>query len=195
VARSFSPRAARIAAVIVLFACAACTGVLGLDEPTLDPCADHVCADASTGIESGANDASAASDADAGSATDATPDHVPSLTGIRCGGGSFGLSGCEGQTPVCCQETDDAGTTTYTCVANTASCAGYPISCSNYNDCAGTDVCCHFGSAIKCEPPSCASGSLVCEPDGAADQCPSGWTCKSMVTNAGVVSPYFVCAQ
>lgn len=177
-------RIAIAASVATIAASVACSAVLGLDAPKLDPCADVACADG------GAFDG--ASDANDARAADAKPDGTPS--GLRCGGGSFGVTGCSGTTPTCCQLTDDAGTT-YQCRASAGACTGYPIACSSNAGCSGNDVCCHYGSAIKCEPQaSCANDSLVCEPDGAADQCPPGWKCTASTTNAGVVSPYFSCS-
>ena len=158
----------------------ACNSVLGLDAPTLDPCAETACADG------GASDA--ANDADA-RARDTGP-----TVGLRCGGGMFAATGCTGATATCCQLTDDAGTT-YECRASAAACPGYPIACTSNADCPGNDVCCHSATQIKCVgSTACANDSLVCEPGGMADQCPAGWSCTAQVTNAGVASPYFGCA-
>jgi hypothetical protein len=158
--------------------------VLGLDAPSLDSCANGACVDAAG--NDGAVDARGDAIADASS-------EKPVGVGVRCGGGSFSESACAGQTPVCCQTNDDAGAA-YACVANADACAGYPISCATNNDCAGTSVCCHYSSHIKCVgQTTCANDSLVCEPDGAADQCPAGWSCKVAAVNDGVTSPYFTC--
>ena len=171
-----------IVIALVAFSFVACKAVLGLDPPELDPCIDGGCFD---GAIDGARDA-----ADAGA--DVAPDHGP-IVGVRCGGGSFAVSGCNGSTPVCCESTD-AGVTTFACVASTAACAGFPIACASYNDCAGNDVCCHSATQIKCvTTASCANADLVCEPDGAPDQCPASWKCAVPLTNAGVASPYFGC--
>lgn len=178
-------RAAIVAGVATIAASIACSAVLGLDAPKLDPCADVACADG--GAVDDASDAHDARPADAA--------HEGAPTGLHCGGGSFGVTGCTGATPTCCQLTDDAGTTTYQCRASAGACAGYPIACTSYNDCPGNDVCCHSSTQTKCVGSTgCANDSLVCEPDGAADQCPAGWKCAAPVTNAGVVSPYFSCA-
>lgn len=159
----------------------ACNAVLGLDSPSLDPCASGGCADAT------------ATDAATDAARDASTEAPPPGPGVRCGGGSFGRTACSGQTPVCCQGSDDAGVTTYTCVASADACA-YPIACSSYNDCPGSSVCCHYSAHIKCVgQATCANDALVCEPDGAAYQCPAGWSCKVNDVNNGVSSPYFVC--
>jgi hypothetical protein len=177
-------RVAIAAGFATIAASIACSAVLGLDAPKLDPCADVACADG--GAADGAGDAGDAHD------VDARPDGSPG--GLRCGGGTFGVTGCSGASPTCCQVTDDAGTT-YDCRANAAACAGYPIACTSNADCPGNDVCCHSATQIKCVgSTSCANDSLVCEPDGAADQCPAGWTCTAAFTNAGVASPYFGCA-
>ena len=164
---------------------AACKGVLGLDAPELDPCADG-CSDA--GLATDGSDAAAGS-------RDAAPDRGPP-SGVRCGGGDFALTGCNGATPVCCQVTDDAGTSVYECRASAGACEGYAIACASGSDCPGNDVCCHFSSSTKCEPvTSCADDALVCDPAGPKDQCPTGSTCKAPVVNAGQVSPYFSCAR
>ena len=172
--------AALVSGVAIISASIACSAVLGLDAPKLDPCADGACTDG------GAGDASDAH------AADATPDHA--VVGLRCGGGSFGVTGCAGASPTCCQLTGDAGTT-YECRANSGECSGYAIGCTSNADCSGSEVCCHYSAHIKCVgATTCANDSLVCEPDAAADQCPSGWKCTASFTNAGVVSPYFGCA-
>jgi hypothetical protein len=153
---------------------AACKGVLGLDAPELDPCADG-CADAALSPDG--------SDAAPGS-RDAAPDRG-AVIGVRC----------SGATPVCCQVTDDAGSSVYACRASAGACEGYAIACASGSDCPGNDVCCHFSSSTKCEPVSaCADDALVCDPAGPKDQCPTGWTCKGPVVNTGQVSPYFSCA-
>lgn len=176
-------RALRATALAIAGSLVACKAVLGLDPPELDPCADGAC-------DGGASDA--ARDAPSADA-DASPDQGP-IVGVRCGGGSFGVRGCSGQTPVCCESTD-GGATTFVCVASAAACQGFPIACASYNDCAGNDVCCHSSTQMKCGPTTaCTNADLVCEPDGAADQCPAGWKCTAGLTNAGVASPYFGCA-
>jgi hypothetical protein len=170
----------------------ACSAVLGLDPPSLDPCASGGCADAADDAPA----AEAASDAGADvGARDARSD-APVVIGIRCGGGNYPETMCVGQTPMCCQTTTQ-GTTSYDCRATAAACdGGYPIACSSNADCMGNDVCCHYSSSIKCEPSSaCANASLVCEPDGAADQCPTGWRCAATEVNQGVPSPYYACMQ
>jgi hypothetical protein len=173
--------------VAAVSASMACSAVLGLDAPKLDPCADAPCVDG--GASDGAVDGTSASD---GRAADAKSDGTP--VGLRCGGGSFGVTGCTGASPTCCQLTTDAGTT-YECRTDPGSCTGYAISCTSNADCSGSEVCCHYSSHIKCVgSTTCANDSLVCEPDAAADQCPSGWKCSASFTNAGVVSPYFGCA-
>ena len=163
----------------------ACTAVLGLDKPTLDPCAETACADAASDADAQAQEAGRDGAVDAGS-------DAP-IVGVRCGGGSFGVSGCTGATPVCCQTSDDAGTR-YACGASGA-CAGYAIACASNADCPGNDVCCHQATQMKCVGASaCNSADLVCEPNGPSDQCPAGWKCTARLTNAGVASPYFGCA-
>jgi hypothetical protein len=174
----------RVLAATAFVAPSACSAVLGLDAPTLDPCAGGSCADA-------AQDAPTDSPREAG--TDAGAD-APPPAGIRCGGGAFGVKGCDGQTPSCCQLTDDAGTTSYAC-RPTGGCEGYEIKCASNADCAGNDVCCQYSTHIVCTGNACPNGALVCEPDGATDQCPTGWSCKAVATLDGVTSAYFECGQ
>jgi hypothetical protein len=194
-----SSRATWLVVASLFVASAACSGVLGLDAPTLSPCADGVsCVDASTpDAPSSASDGGvdAGTGTDANDATDASPDQGP-LTGIRCGGGSFALTGCPGSTAVCCQVTGDSGATTYTCRNSAADCEGFPIGCTHDDDCPGNDVCCQQSTSIKCVgQSSCANASLLCEPDAEADQCPTGWSCAGPVTIDGVSAPYSACTQ
>jgi hypothetical protein len=164
---------------------AACASVLGLDAPDLDPCAHGGCVD-------GAASPDAPLSGDAGAA-DAPPEGA-AVPGIRCGGGDYPQITCVGQTPLCCQVPDDAGAPTYVCRASGA-CEGFPISCSSNNDCSGSNVCCHSSTSIKCvKQTSCADNALVCEPDGAVDQCPTGWSCKAAIVNDDAAAPYFGCA-
>jgi hypothetical protein len=175
-------------------ALSACSAVLGLDAPSLDPCASGsgavsaACADA-TGGDVAANDA-----AREGGASDAAADQgPPPANAIRCGGNGFPQSACAGQTPYCCQTTDDAGATSYACSGADA-CAGYEIKCASYNDCAGMEICCHFNARITCATQTnCGTDPLVCEPDGAADQCPTGQSCHVVSTIQGVPSAYWQC--
>ncbi len=181
-------RSAVTLASVAFFAVAAslvaCDAVLGLDAPQLDPCASDACVDGAAPPPPG----DAATDApDAG--IDAKP-----INGVRCGGGGSPAIGCENATPICCVSLD-AGLATYGCVSNSAACSGYPIACATDNDCPGSEVCCHYDSAIKCEPETtCASASLVCDPDGSADQCPTGDTCSVAFTNGSYTLPYYGCA-
>jgi hypothetical protein len=177
-----------------------CSGVLGLDPPSLDPCVQDptTCLDGSVLIPdanladtSSQNDAPDVVIADAGRDTSKTDSAVD---GIRCGGDPYPVVGCTG-TKLCCQEIDDAGNPNYVCTG-TSSCDGYPIACASNADCGGSDVCCHFSSGTKCENASvCSNGSLVCEPTGPSDQCPPGWKCTGSVVDDGTPAPYFVCAQ
>jgi hypothetical protein len=175
-------RAASLASAVIAAGLAmACSTVLGLDAPKLDPCAEVACNDA-------AIDGADASDARADAATDS------SVVGLRCGGGSFGVTGCSAASPTCCQLTSGAGTT-YECRASATACTGYPIECASNEDCSGNGVCCHSATQIRCVgATACADDSLVCEPGGRTDQCPTGWKCTGTLTNAGIASPYFACA-
>lgn len=185
-----------LSAALVVSLGAACSAVLGLDAPTLNPCAAHPCVDGA--VDAGVPD-TAASDApvttqDAGAKD--TGSDAGAIVGIRCGGGSFPLTGCPNVGDVCCETTTDAGAS-FDCRSGAAACdGGYPIYCSNNNDCPGSDVCCHEGLEIKCiSENSCANSALVCEPDGSADQCPSGYTCSAALVLEGVTSPYYACTQ
>jgi hypothetical protein len=185
---------------------AACSAVLGLDAPTLDPCASGGCADGTaTGdgdVTLPKNDAGvdAAEDAAAVDASDAQPvfDDVVVTNdgnGVRCGSATADMYCAP---PAICCLTNGAGPA-YTCVADVSLCAGYPIECATYNDCAGTDVCCAYGSAMKCEPENTASCAnlFVCDPTASPSQCQSGWTCTGTLvrSDAGVTIPYDVCVQ
>jgi hypothetical protein len=194
--------------VVATAALCGCNGVLGLDAPELDPCASNPSASAcgadgsladvtlaeaapdariDAGIDAAMDDA-----ADAGAIVDAAPDRAPP-TGIRCGGGSFNETTCTGAQPTCCENATGDGGATFDCRTDGGACA-YPITCSSYNDCAGSNVCCHSSTAIKCVAQSaCADTELVCEPNGPTDQCPAGWKCTVLFTNQGVISPYYGC--
>ena len=107
--------------------------------------------------------------------SDALPD-LGVVKGVRCGGGSYPLLGCQAPTGSCCQSVDDAGGLAYDCRDSPTACdGGYAIACATDNDCNGTEVCCHYASGTKCvgenSCSSATSGSLVCDPNGAADQC------------------------
>jgi hypothetical protein len=184
----------------------ACNGVLGLNAPTLAECADG-CSDAATsgpdvtppgtdgaGAADGAVEA-AAPDAGSNDGSPVCGDAIApdSAAGIFCGGGCFGSTYCTGATPVCCQTTT-GGVTSYACAASEAACTGYPIACADDDDCGGNDICCHFSSKITCDSTaSCPSTGLVCRPS-VADDCPSGKACDVPAVNAGVTSPYLLCA-
>ncbi len=164
--------------VAVAIALAACDSVLGLDPPTLDPCA--------SGCTDGAVDASLDGEADAHAdvAADAKAD-TAAPTGVRCGGGSFPTSYCEDPTAVCCQTTDDAGTTSYTCVASTSACDGYPIACATDNDCPGSDVCCHFSTSMKCEGSRRAPTRISCAIHAPPTNAPPGGRATSSSRTPG----------
>jgi hypothetical protein len=196
---------------VALFAAsaAACSTVLGLDPPTLDPCANG-CPDASISV---ADASGSSSGGDSGSAIDAVsesaaadvigdvipdviPDRGPS-NGLRCGSGASAIF-CAAPTDLCCLTFDDAGSPSYACVSDTTACTpGYPIACASDNDCAGSDVCCFYNSGIKCEPentPSCAA-ALVCDPGAPAsdEECNTGQTCDVAYLLNGFPLPYDGC--
>ncbi len=204
---SFAARRAALTFAVVIATAAglgACDAVLGMNVPTLSACASGGCADGAAppldaggdattpGDASSSPDGSPSSEAGGDAATDAAfPDTGP-IVGVRCGGGSSPAFGCNAD-PECCLDLD--GGASYSCVADASACGGYPILCASYNDCAGTDVCCHFNSAIKCEPQaSCANNSLVCDPAGPSDQCPSGWKCSVAFTTGSYTLPYYGCS-
>lgn len=197
---------------------AACNAVLGMDTPTLNPCADG-CADGGldegTGDDGSVTPGTDASDAaadttavDSGRApSDAGADaqiapmdaaaeaqcETEAGVGIRCGGGAFPTSWCNGCAPVCCQG-GSASAPTFTCVASMAACSGYTIECANYNDCPGTQVCCRFMAHQVCDiPANCPNDELVCD-STTTDVCPSGWSCDvPFVGDAAAKSPYLGC--
>jgi hypothetical protein len=180
----------RGALVACLGVVAACSSVLGLDAPTLDPCAAGQCGDG-------------AADAKPEAAPDAGPEAAPAClwdgavpaatgTGVRCGGGCAPVVFCTGASPVCCQTTDDAGVSAFACAASETACSGYAIDCVNENDCAGSDVCCHDIAHTICAG-SCTSGEgIACLP-GSSDDCPTGKTCSVRVENDDAAAPYYTC--
>ena len=86
-------------------ALAGCSAVLGMDAPTLDPCASGGCADAGT-------DAPAEAGLEAGACVwDGGVDFVDGA--VRCGGGCSAETACSGSTPVCCQSQTSAGAASY----------------------------------------------------------------------------------
>jgi hypothetical protein len=168
-----------------------CAAALGLDAPTLDPCVVDAaaCIDGSATVDSGPGEA--ATDAPRESGIDAGPD-----SGIRCGGGTYPLTYCDpaGATPTCCQTTD-AGVTSYGCVASDSACAGYAIDCATYDDCSGSNICCHSMAHMVCDSlASCPNADQVCT-QAMSDSCPSGWSCNVYFANEGVESPYMGCSQ
>jgi hypothetical protein len=199
--RAFLPSAAALVAA----SAAACAGVLGLDAPTLDPCASgSACADANeipvpdAGSEAApplaeAGPLDAMPDAAPDAVADVIPDRGPS-TGVRCGADASAIF-CAPPAPECCLTLDDAGASSYGCVSGASACAGYPIACASNDDCSGTDVCCFYHSGLKCEPVNTASCAnvLVCDPSGPSDQCNAGQTCSApVVVDAGTL-PYSYC--
>ncbi len=180
--------------VVFATAGAACNAVLGLDEPTLDPCANG-CVDGAAPSSGDAapigSDGAAVVDATP-PPIDASPDQGP-VTGIRCGGGSSPTIGCEAPSPVCCLEVD-GGSASYSCQTSAAACGGYPIRCATNNDCSGTEVCCHYASSIECiGEATCTNNALVCDPNGPTDQCPAGWKCSVAFTSGAYTMPYYGC--
>jgi len=190
-------RAVILAAIVLLATAAACNAVLGLDAPHLDPCANGCVDGTAPGGDAGSliiDGAALIDAAPADASFDAQPDQGP-VSGIRCGGGSSPTIGCGPDAPVCCLVLD-AGSASYTCQNDTADCDGYPILCATNNDCSGSDVCCHYASSIKCVGEStCPNASLVCDPSGASDECPTGWTCSVAFTSGSYGLPYYGCAQ
>jgi hypothetical protein len=206
-------------AAAAIFGLAACDAVLGMDAPSLAPCADGcpdgALADGADGAvmpgpdgapeaEAAAADATpessrldAGADVDAEASTDAAPDVNPDQgtpVGIRCGGGAFPTSWCDpaGSTPLCCQGGTPTAPT-FTCVAAGA-CTGYSIECANYNDCSGTDICCRFVAHQICDlPANCPNDELVCD-SLTTDVCPTGKACDvPFVGDAAAQSPYLGC--
>jgi hypothetical protein len=174
----------------VTLSLSACTSVLGMDAPTLAP--PPIDASAESAPPDAAPDARDAGASESSCAIDAASDAAPP-PGVQCGGGCFGVTYCTSPNPVCCQQTSDAGVTTYTCTASESTCSGYPIVCANDDDCAGSDVCCHFTTKMTCDTPgACPNQDLVCRP-GMPIDCMATQTCDKPAVNDGVTSPYFVC--
>lgn len=184
-----------------------CAAALGLDAPTLNPCVVDAaaCVDASSPVESSPGEAATdapgeadavAQDVGADAPREAGVEAGPDA-GVRCGGGTYPLTYCDpaGATPTCCQTTTDAGVTTYGCVASDSACSGYAIDCATYNDCSGSDICCHFMAHMVCDSvASCPNADVVCT-TSMSDSCPSGWNCNVYFANEGVESPYMGCSQ
>ncbi len=197
---------------------AACNAIFGLDAPTLNPCASG-CPDggldAGTGDDSampgpeGSTDASTVDSAKEGAPSDAAVDtfvapmdaapeaaqcETEAGVGVRCGGGAFPTSWCNGCAPVCCQA-GTASAPTFTCVASMAACSGYTIECANYNDCSGSNVCCRFMAHQICDvPANCPNNELVCD-DASTQTCPNGPSSCDVpfVGDASASSPYLGC--
>jgi hypothetical protein len=194
---------ASVVRVVLGFAAllAGCSAVLGLDAPTLATCFD-ACADA--GFDSAPptfTDGSVDATRDAADAADSAPvclgdDASAANGGVACGGGCYGLRYCSNSSaPVCCQQTSDAGATSYACTASEATCPDYPIVCANDDDCTGSDICCYFTSKITCDTTArCQSDGLgiICRPS-VPDDCPTGKACNVPVVTNGVTSPYLMC--
>lgn len=202
-----------------LVASAACTTVLGLVEPTLDPCSNG-CPDANVQNSPDADDDATLGDVAPPPAPDGPQDTSPSSdgmppadsppdviadvvldrgpsTGIRCGSGASEIF-CT-YPEVCCLNLDDAGTATYECRSSASSCPGYPIACATNGDCVGSEVCCFYNSGIKCEPQTASNpggsceNSLVCDPSGPSDQCPTGQQCMIAYIENNYTLPYDGC--
>ncbi|HEY8089745.1 MAG TPA: hypothetical protein VIF09_17915 [Polyangiaceae bacterium] len=177
-----------LVAAVAWVSTAACTSVLGLDAPTLDPCAEQPCVDAT-----GEAAAEATLPEAGGEAACVWDGGVAFVDGaVRCGGGCFAEVSCSGATPVCCLTQAGSGAVSYGCVASESACSGYAIDCVNENDCNGTDVCCHYTSHTVCAA-SCTSGAdITCLP-GSTDDCPAGKKCSVAVTDGDAAAPYYTC--
>jgi hypothetical protein len=186
-----SGRLRLLAAAVGWGATAACTSVLGLDAPTLDPCAQQLCVDATS--EASVEASLEATLPEAGEAGCVWDGGVGFIDGaVRCGGGCFAETACSGATPVCCQTQTGSGVATYGCVASEGACTGYAIDCVNENDCSGSDVCCHYTSHTVCAQ-SCTSGAdIACLP-GSVDDCPTGKKCSIPVNDGDAAAPYYTC--
>jgi hypothetical protein len=208
------------ASVVFVFAAApfalagvpACSSVLGLDPPSLDPCQGAIgCSEGGTTlldvyappIDQGTDAGPTGSDATSDAVTDAAPvpdvvDDRGPVMGTRCGDVSMAL-GCTGSTPVCCEANDgDGGPPTFSC-ETASNCGDYPILCASNADCAGNDVCCKASGTggFKCVGEnSCSNGALVCDPAGPTSQCPNGYHCSATPLQAdGTTLPYYLCVQ
>ena len=196
-----SGRLRLLAAAVAWVGTAACTSVLGLDAPTLDPCAGQPCLDATS---------EAAADASAEVGVEASPD---------TGGGEATLSeaGCVWDGGVRVRRRrrpvrgrllrrggllrsdagllPDADERRHRCLrvrGQRERVRGYAIDCVNENDCSGSDVCCHYTSHTVCAQ-SCTSGAdIACLP-GSTDDCPTGKKCSVPVTDGDAAAPYYTC--
>jgi hypothetical protein len=192
-----------------------CSGVLGMDAPTLDPCVQGGCFDA-PGVDVVGGDVTVPVDAPPEAPLEAPADApvsdvqaeappeaaacvdaaIPADAGgnLRCGGGCWPVTFCTG-TQVCCESTSATGTTTFACVANESACNGYAIKCVNEDDCGGSDVCCRFLTHMVCDTAAnCPNDQLGCIP-GSPQDCPAGKACDVSVVldDGGVTTPYLTC--
>jgi hypothetical protein len=167
-----------------------CSSVLGLDPPTLDPCASAgACMDAAADVTAEARPEAGPEAAPACVWDGAVPDAAG--TGVRCGGGCEPVVFCASP-EVCCQTTSDAGVSTFACASSEGACPGYSIDCVNENDCSGSDVCCHDLAHTLCAGSCTSGGDIACLP-GSADDCPTGKKCDVPVYNADAAAPYYTC--
>jgi hypothetical protein len=198
-----------VSVALAAIAVAGCSSVLGLDPPTLDPCADTVCPDAAgdVTVEAGVDSSDAGPTPDVlpgGDAADGGDAHAEAAcvwdgalpdagnAGVRCGGGCYPVTICAaGQ--ICCQTTSDAGVTAYACATSESACSGYGIDCVNENDCAGSDVCCHYASSHTVCASSCPTDEYTACIPGSTQDCPTGKACDVRLVNAGVAAPYYGC--
>ena len=81
---------------------------------------------------------------------------------------------------------DDAGLPAFACAGSPSACAGYPIACVNENDCAGTEVCCHYLTHMICDTACTVGADIACIP-GSADDCPTGKKCDVRVDDGDAV--------
>lgn len=182
----------------------ACTAVLGLDAPRLDPCSGDGCADASstdpqthdsppanTGGTGTRHDASVAPDVSAPIPDPVTPDSsVPDTSNetphqIKCGDRNY----CNQLTETCCATFQNNGYT-FDCISQTTSCPGVPISCARQRDCDGPSVCCATETLQSCVTRNTCTGSLLCDPQSNNNDCPNGMRCVRFSDQS---IPYFFC--
>ncbi|HEY2513674.1 MAG TPA: hypothetical protein VGI39_22550, partial [Polyangiaceae bacterium] len=61
------------------------------------------------------------------------------------------------------------------------------------SDCPPNDGCCHFQSAMKCEPLTITNcPAWACDPQ-LAQSCEAGASCTAPLLNEGQASPYTAC--
>jgi hypothetical protein len=134
-------------------------------------------------------------------APDVAPDVESDASGwVLCSFNGSKYCDPEGGTPDCCETATDSSNPSFACVPKDMCGTGYDIKCTSASLCPGSDICCHYASGMRCEPPmmpasDCPGGGGVtqaCDPD-ASGECASGLNCTLQLLNNTLPSPYWGC--